>query len=83
MVRVFDRIIDNNEDKGEKIAVELFYNKTTNTLRDIVTDNEVNFDGEFISGPFENKQLKQLPMDQGFWFEWVAFHPATEIFSIK
>ena len=83
MVRVFDRIIDNNEDKGEKIAVELFYNKTTNTLRDIVTDSEVNFDGEFISGPFENKQLKQLPMDQGFWFEWVAFHPATEIFSIK
>lgn len=32
MVRVFDRIID-NDDKGEKIAVELFYNETTNTLR--------------------------------------------------
>ena len=22
-------------------------------------------------------------MDQGFWFEWVAFHPETEVFSIK
>jgi hypothetical protein len=62
MVRVFDRIID-NDDKGEKIAVELFYNETANILRDIVTDSEVNFNGKFISGPFENKQLKSLAMD--------------------
>ncbi len=54
MVRVFDRIID-NDDKGEKIAVELFYNETTNTLKNIVTDSEVNFDGKFIFGSFENK----------------------------
>ena len=19
-------------------------------------------------------------MDQGFWFEWIAFHPETEVF---
>src|ERR671910_3787005 len=31
----------------------------------------------------QDKQIKLLPMDQGFWFEWVAFHPETEIFSIK
>ncbi len=74
MVRVFDRVID-NENKDEKSVVDLFYNETTNTLIDKVTNSEVNFDGKFISGPLENRQLKRLPMDQGFWFEWVAFHP--------
>jgi hypothetical protein len=52
-------------------------------LKDLVTNSEVNFEGKFISGSLENKQLKRLPMDQGFWFEWEAFHPATEVFSIK
>ena len=37
MVRVFDRVID-NENKNEKIVVDLFYNETNNTLRDKVTD---------------------------------------------
>jgi Protein of unknown function (DUF3179) len=82
MIRVFDRVID-NENKDDKIAVDLFYNETNNTLIDKITNSELNFDGKFISGPLENKQLKRLPMDQGFWFEWVAFHPETEMFSIK
>ena len=82
MVRVFDRVID-NENKDDKIVVDLLYNETTNILIDQVTNSEVNFDGTFISGPLENKQLKRLPMDQGFWFEWVAFHPETEVFYIK
>ena len=82
MTRVFDRVID-NENKDDKIGVDLLYNETTNILIDQVTNSEVNFDGKFILGPLENKQLKRLPMDQGFWFEWVAFHPETEVFSIK
>jgi hypothetical protein len=82
MTRVFDRVIE-NENKSEKIVVDLLYNETTNTLIDKITNSEVNVDGKFISGPLENKQLKRLPMDQGFWFEWVAFHPETEVFSIK
>jgi hypothetical protein len=82
MIRVFDRVID-TENKSEKIVVDLLYNETTNTLIDKITNSEVNFDGKFILGPLENKQLKRLPMDQGFWFEWITFHPETEVFSIK
>ena len=84
MVRVFDRGIDDNvNDEGKKIIVDLFYNETNNTLIDRVTDSELNFDGKFINGQLQDKQLKRLAMDQGFWFEWAAFHPETEVFSIK
>ena len=84
MVRVFDRGIDDNvNDEGKKIIVDLFYNETNNTLIDRVTDSELNFDGKFINGQLQDKQLKRLAMDQGFWFEWTAFHPETEVFSIK
>ena len=48
-----------------------------------MTDSELNLDGKFTKGPLENKQLKRLPMDQGFWFEWAAFHPETKVFSIN
>lgn len=74
MVRVFDRGIDDNvNDEGKKIIVDLFYNETNNTLIDRVTDSELNFDGKFINGQLQDKQLKRLAMDQGFWFEWSAF----------
>ena len=78
MIRVFDRFLDN-----EKKVTDLFYNKENNTLIDIVTGSELNFDGKFINGPLQDKQLKRLSMDQGFWFTWAAFHPETEIFFIK
>ena len=80
MVRVFDRVID-NDDEDKKIMVDLFYNETTNTLIDKVTSSELNFDGKFIKGQLKDKQLNRLPMDQGFWFEWAVFHPETEVFS--
>lgn len=82
MIRVFDRVID-NDDEDKKITVDLFYNETTNTLIDKVTGSELNFEGKFINAQLKDKQLKRLPMDQGFWFEWAAFHPETEVFSIK
>lgn len=81
MVRVFDRVID--DDNNNKIVVDLFYNETNNTLRDRTTDSEVNFEGKFINGQLQDKQLKRLPMDQGFWFEWTAFYPETEVFPIN
>lgn len=81
MIRVFDRVIDGNDD-GNKIVVDLFYNETTNTLIDRVTGSELNFDGKFINKQLQGKKLERLPMDHGFWFEWAAFHPETEVFSI-
>jgi hypothetical protein len=85
MVRVFDRVIDsdNNDEGNKNIVVDLFYNQTNNTLIDKVTNSELNFEGKFIKGQLHDKQLKRLPMDQGFWFEWVAFHPETEVYQLK
>jgi hypothetical protein len=28
----------------------------------------------------KGRQLSRLPFDEGFWFEWAAFHPETEIY---
>jgi hypothetical protein len=36
-----------------------------------------NFDGQAIEGAMKGKNLTRLPFDEGFWFEWVAFHPNT------
>ena len=83
MVRVFDRVIDNDnsEESKKEIVVDLFYNQANNTLIDKVTDSELNFEGNFINGQLKDKQLNRLPMDQGLWFEWTAFHPETEVFA--
>ncbi len=85
MVRVFDRVIDsdNNDEGNKNIVIDLFYNQTNNTLIDKVTNSELNFEGKFIKGQLQDIQLKRLPMDQGFWFEWVAFHPETEVYQLK
>lgn len=85
MVRVFDCVIDsdNNDEGNKNIVIDLFYNQTNNTLIDKVTNSELNFEGKFIKGQLQDIQLKRLPMDQGFWFEWVAFHPETEVYQLK
>lgn len=38
------------------------------------------FDDITKEGRLESKQLKRLSFDQGFWFEWVAFLPETEMY---
>lgn len=84
MVRVFDRVIDDDiEGESKKIVIDLFYNATTNTLIDRETGSELNFEGEFINGSLANKALQLISTDPGFWFEWVAFHPETEIYQLK
>jgi hypothetical protein len=29
----------------------------------------------------KGKHLSRLPFDEGFWFEWVAFHPETDVYT--
>jgi hypothetical protein len=29
----------------------------------------------------KGKQLTRLSSDEGLWFEWVAFHPKTELYE--
>ena len=44
------------------------------------TGTEWNFDGEAVNGKLKGTNMNRLPFDEGFWFEWVAFHPKTAIY---
>jgi len=74
MVIVFDGTLD-----GQKLDFQ--YNKNSSKITDGQTGSEWNFDGIGIAGPMKGKHLTRLPVDEGFWFEWVAFHPETAIYS--
>jgi hypothetical protein len=73
MVRVFDSTLD-----GQKL--EFQYYKNSSKITDKQTGSEWNFDGIGTAGPMKGKHLLRLPYDEGFWFEWVAFHPKTALY---
>ena len=73
MVRAYDRIV------GGKI-LEFIYDKSKNKITDKQTGTEWNFDGEAVNGILKGAHLNRLPFDEGFWFEWVAFHPHTVLY---
>ncbi|MGI8831247.1 MAG: DUF3179 domain-containing (seleno)protein, partial [Nitrososphaeraceae archaeon] len=75
MIRSYDPIIDG------KTALQFEYNAKNNTFLDKETRSEWNFEGKAINGQMRGSQLSRLPFDEGFWFEWVAFHPKTELYS--
>ncbi len=74
MVRVYDREID-----GQTLEFE--FNAANNNFIDKQTNSQWNFDGVAVEGVMKGKQLTRLPFDEGFWFEWVAFHPSTELYA--
>jgi hypothetical protein len=73
MIRAYDPI-------AEGQTLEFTYNPKSKNFLDEQTGSEWNFEGKAISGQMKGKQLTRLPFDEGFWFEWVAFHPKTEIY---
>jgi hypothetical protein len=73
MIRSYDPIA-----QGQ--TLEFTYNPKSKNFLDEQTGSEWNFEGKAISGQMKGKQLTRLPFDEGFWFEWVAFHPKTEIY---
>lgn len=70
--RAFERTLD-----GEVLDFDYVENK----IIDKQTNSEWNYDGLSISGQYSGKQLKRLPMEPGFWFEWAAFHPNTLVYG--
>ncbi len=70
--RVFDRTVDGSE---------LDFEYVDDKIVDTKTKSEWNYDGLSTSGEFEGKQLTRLPIEPGFWFEWVAFHPETLVYG--
>jgi hypothetical protein len=74
MVRAYDRTA-----VGGKV-LEFEYNNSNNKITDKQTGSEWNFDGEAVTGKLKGTHLNRLPFDEGFWFEWVAFHPQTALY---
>ena len=70
--RAFNRTLD-----GKVLDFEYVENK----IIDKQTNSEWSYAGLSISGQHNGKQLERLPMEPGFWFEWVAFHPETLIYG--
>jgi len=70
--RAFERNVDG-------IVLDFIF--SNNTILDYQTNSEWNYDGLAISGEYEGTQLERIPIEPGFWFEWVAFHPDTLVFG--
>ncbi|MDC8451441.1 MAG: DUF3179 domain-containing protein [Candidatus Nitrosotalea sp.] len=70
-VKGFDRKISNQT---------LDFSYADGKILDKQTNSEWNFDGVAVSGPLTGTHLQRLTLNPGFWFEWVAFHPQTEIY---
>jgi len=72
MGRAYDRQLDNIvlefEFEGDKIV-------------DTQTRSEWNLEGNALSGKLQGEKLSRITYDPGFWFEWVAFHPETELYK--
>jgi hypothetical protein len=75
MVRAYDPVIGGQ-------VLEFSYNAKDQNFIDKQTNSLWNFEGKAISGQMKEKQLTRLPFDEGFWFEWVAFHPKTELYKV-
>jgi uncharacterized protein DUF3179 len=76
MARVYDPVVNGQ-------TLEFNYNIKDKKFVDKQTNSTWNFDGKSISGQMKGKQLTRLSFDEGFWFEWVAFHPKTELYDSR
>jgi hypothetical protein len=74
MVRAYDPTVDGQ-------VLEFSYNTKDQNFIDKQTGSLWNFEGKAVNGQMKGKQLTRLPFDEGFWFEWVAFHPETELYQ--
>jgi hypothetical protein len=74
MVRAYDPVVNGT-------VLEFSYNAKDQNFIDKQTNSLWNFEGKAISGQMKGKQLIRLSYDEGFWFEWVAFHPKTELYK--
>ena len=70
--RVYDRMINDQ-------VLDFVY--ADDAIFDTQTNSEWNYDGLSLSGEYEGEQLQRLPIEPGFWFEWVAFHPETLVYG--
>jgi hypothetical protein len=71
MARAFDRTVD---------GTVLDFEHRNGTMVDSQTGSVWDFEGTAVDGDLKGERLTRLPFDEGFWFEWIAFHPETELY---
>ena len=81
MVRVFDRSIQLESSSTGVTILQLEYESSSNLLVDKETGTKWNFDGKAVEESMKGISLMRLPLDEGFWFSWVAFHPHTQVYG--
>ncbi len=69
--RAFERNVDGK-------VLEFFFKD--GSIIDKETNSEWNYDGVAISGALVGTELNRIPFNPGFWFEWIAFHPDTDVY---
>jgi len=69
--RAFERTVDGK-------VLEFFFKDES--IIDKETNSEWNYDGVAISGALVGTELNRIPFNPGFWFEWIAFHPDTDVY---
>lgn len=74
LVKMFDPSVN-----GQVLTFS--YDSMSKTFFDDQTGSEWNIDGVSINGSLNGSALMRLAFDEGFWFEWVAFHPETSVFN--
>lgn len=74
LVKLFDPMINGR-------TLTFSYNSANQTFLDEQTHSNWNDNGESISGQLKGSNLSRLSFDEGFWFEWVAFHPYTKVYT--
>jgi hypothetical protein len=74
MIRAYDPLVGGQ-------VLEFSYNAKDQNFIDTETGSLWNSDGKAFDGQMKGKRLTRLPFDEGFWFEWVAFHPKTELYQ--
>ena len=70
--RIFDRTVNDK-------VLDFAY--SNGKIFDTLTNSEWNYDGLAISGQYKGEKLQRMPINPGFWFEWVAFHPETLVYG--
>lgn len=76
-VRAFERTVDGRE-------IHLFRKPGATPLRlvDAETSSEWSFAGEAATGPLQGKKLGKVFVLKGYWFDWKAYNPKTEVYTL-
>ncbi len=74
----FKRVLDD----GTELEFTAINGKLPVIMKD-QSGNEWDLFGRSVSGPLKGEELGKLTSHNAYWFAWAAFHPDTEIISVK